>query len=345
MIQTSNRSTLRAISAAGTGLTSSGRLTRTRAARLLLVTLIAALFSVGADAGDCWVRSRALTRTSFGASAADPQYARLFRATERAEAFLRADARLNAIEGVRYQIDRTITMEDHPGGSLTASTHLRLHLPGVWKGDPGCNLDQGAADYMSRYSVSIEYNALAPILGALGATLDDGETPAAALHPAVAAAFASNGVILADADAGATSMRAVRLDGRPVIVPLTVDAHLTRWERLLVEMQATDELQALRAHRSQLASEALTRPAWVSPSALSDRIWGYAVGGAEGASPLYQVSRDLLEPNRDPGAILLVTVSVSAPSDDNDPISAALRGWIAELDDRQLASLANGAAR
>lgn len=307
--------------------------------------LLPLLGCAGSWAGGCWIDSAALTRTGFGASAARPEYARLVDATARAEAFLRNDAVLNAIADVRYQVQRSLTLADHEGGGLTASVWLRLHLPDVWKAGSGCAVDQGAADYLNRFSVGIEFNALSPVLAALGSSYEPGQLPIVVLHPDVAAEFQRTGTVEANADAGGMGMRALRADGKPVLMPLSVGEHLAYWERWLEENGAVDELEALHVHRAQLNAGDLTRQAWSSPAALADHMWGYAQASDAQASPQYQIAPDLLAPSSDPGAVRFVVVTYSTAPGDHAAIAQALKGWLAGLDNARIAHLITGAGQ
>lgn len=304
---------------------------------LVLAGLLAA--TSPAVAGDCWTTTKPLLRTGFDAPANRPEFAQLVRAGERAEALLRADPALAAIPGVRYQVDRSLTLADHEGGGLTATTRLRLHQPDVWKDGPGCSLDQGKADYFNRFSVEIGFNTLAPLLAALGANQEEGQPVVAAIAPEQASQLLEHGWLASGADAGQTAVRAARADGRPVLVPLTVGEHLARWAHLLAELGVDDELRALRAHRDGLDAATLARPAWINPTVLGERMWGYLPEATSDASALFQVAPDLLAGSGEAGTPRFVVASYSTASAPEEPIAMALQAWLEALDTPRLHAL------
>lgn len=307
----------------------------------LLVAGCLAASTIGsavALAGDCWVESRVSGEAGSGESISSPQFSRLLKATELAEAILRNDAGLAAIDGVRYQINRSISLPDTDGGPYMAETWLTLHNPDVW-GD-GCTLDQDLADYKVMYNVSITFNSTSTIEAVLGGSPEPGEPLITAFDPETGRRFMETGVL----EGAGTAFIAVRADGKPLVSPLTVEEHLAHWEhvlRIFIEQGATEmssELDALNTHRRGLSRSELSSPAWTSPGAISEKIWGYARPDDMSAVPMFKLASDIYGTASDPGAVEFAVLSYSV-ADEATPVSERLKQWLRGFDAGALSSL------
>lgn len=284
--------------------------------RAALSTLAAtlALAASPAFAGDCWVSARAASANGVG----NP-------ATEAAEQLMRADPRLNAVSGVRFQANRG-------AGASIAPVRVGLHARNVW--GPGCTLDQGRADYLTPASVTLSFNTPGDIAHALPAPPGEGGSPAFALLPQDAEIFERSGVIAYNG----AGVRLYRAGGRRAIVPFRVRDHLAFWETELERISAEGgadfadaELAKLRARRASLSAAQLEAQVAQSAEAAGESLWGYAEASDEGAMPLYQIAPELLAPASDRGAVRVVVAEYSIADGDTVP-EASLRAWLEGVD-------------
>lgn len=121
----------------------------------LVGTLLLGTLTVGTPvaAGDCWVAGVDAGDRFHAASNQELRVSLL-----QAEQVLRADSAANAIQGVRYQVHRSIDWEArHPGAPLAGTIQAYLHRPEAWAGK--CAL-VGHADDIHFAALSVNLNAL-----------------------------------------------------------------------------------------------------------------------------------------------------------------------------------------
>jgi hypothetical protein len=135
---------------------------------ITMAFLSASLLNQPAQAGDCWVGTVENPVTSFGDAATGKRYAALRQTLLKAEAAQRADAALNAIAKVRYQLHRHIGGPGYPGAPLSAESSVYLHKPDAWAGQ--CGLKPWA-DTVHFASLEVQFNTLRALEG--GAQLTD----------------------------------------------------------------------------------------------------------------------------------------------------------------------------
>lgn len=299
---------------------------------------------IEAIAGECWAPSRTDKTTGTGELLSAPKFARLNAAIEKAEGMMREDTALNAISGLRFQANPSITYLDNEHPVYTGEVWVTLNEPDVWAG-PGCNLKQGEADYFHKYAASITFNQLSDIIGNSGAQGEPGEPMIVNMQPDAIDLYKRTGVIRTVGQ----GVRAFRRDGKPVLVPLTVGEYLAMWEKRLDAMTAegagdfsAPQVNALKAHRARLSPAQLGAQVWMDGS-WSDQLWAYADGPTELGAPIYQIAPDLLQAFGDKTDINLVTVSWYGP--DGDPVSEALSDWASNFNQARALSFFNGDAR
>ena len=305
----------------------------------LLAAVLAAGFAAPAFASSCWTPTLASADNGYGLPASSPRLARLRGALDAAESLLRADPGLSAVDGFRLQARRRFGRDEQHARRDTATLWLRFHAPDTWAGE-GCTVDQGRADYFNQHAIELVFNDVAPLLRASGATGDDGEPLLVTLDPERLARFRETGLLLNVGE----GVRAFRADGRPVLLPFTVEAHLALWERRLEALVAAPggeafapQLEALRGHRdslSQAAASAQVRQPGHDPA----QLWSYAPAGDADSVPVYQVDPELLKPVTDPSAVSLLTISYYAHADD-ERLGPVLADWVAGFSPAQAARL------
>ncbi len=308
--------------------------------------ILLALFSgsLPAYAGECWAPTRAATTSGTGESLSAPKFARLTAAMQKAESLMREDRPLNAIPGLRFQANRSLTYIDNDHPTYTASVWVTLHEPDVWS-DSGCGIRQGDADYFNKRAVEVSFNQLTDIISAAAAQGEPGEPMIVNLFPEAIAAYQQTGLINTIGE----GVRAFRPDGGAILVPLTVSEYLGMWEKRLNTFIAegggefaAPQLKALQAHRATLSATQLKAQVWMDGS-YSDQLWAYAAEQTELGAPIYQVAPDLLTGFADKTAINLVTVKWYGP--DDDETTRALQDWVRNFSATQAGTLMNGGAQ
>jgi len=297
-----------------------------------------------ASAGECWAPTRAAATSGTGEPLSAPKFARLTAAMQTAETLMREDPALNAIPGLRFQANRSLTYIDNDQPTYTASVSVTLHEPDVWSG-PGCSIQQGEADYFNKRAVEINFNQLTDIIGAAAAQGEPGEPMIVNLFPEAIEAYQRTGLI----NTVGEGVRAFRPDGGPILVPLTVSDYLGMWEKRLNTFIAegggdfaSPQLQALKAHRASLSPAGLKAQVWMDGS-YSDQLWAYAAEKTELGAPIYQVAPDLLKGFADKTRVNLVTVKWYGPDDDG--ATTALRDWARNFPAQKAGMLMNGDAQ
>lgn len=308
--------------------------------------ILLALFSgsMPAHAGECWAATRASATSGTGESLAAPKFTRLVAAAQQAEALLREDPALNAIPGLRFQANRSITYIDNEQPTYTASVWVTLHEPDVWSG-PGCGIRQGEADYFNKRAVEINFNQLTDIIGAAAAQGEPGEPMIVNLFPEAIEAYQRTGVISTVGE----GVRAFRPGGGSVLVPLTVSEYLGMWEKRLNAIIAegggefaTPQLNALKAHRASLSPDQLKAQVWMDGS-YSDQLWAYSAQKTDNGAPIFQVAPDLLNGFADNTAVNLVTVTWYGP--DDDEATRALADWVRDFSPTKANALMTGGTK
>jgi len=306
----------------------------------MLLALI--LTTPSAEAGECWAPSRNNGSTGTGESRSAAKFARLNAALTKAEAMMREDAALNAIDGVRLQANPSITYIDNDQPTYTGTVWVTLNEPGVWA-ESGCGLKQGEADYFHKYAASISFNQLTDIISDAGAQGEPGEPVIANMQPEAVELFRKTGVIRTLGQ----GVHAFRPDGGQVLVPLTVGEYIDMWDKRLKAFVAdgggefaTPQLQNLRAHRASLSPAQLKAQVWMDGS-YSDQLWAHADGPTELGVPLFQIAPDLLKASADKTAVNLVTVTWYGP--DGDPVTEALADWATDFSAARAKAFFNGA--
>jgi hypothetical protein len=297
-----------------------------RSAGLTFALVLAGLQPAPAEAADCWVATRAPARTGTGEALSHQRFAGLVAAMDRAEALLRSDPVLNALPGVRLQISRHLTFIDNERPTYTASVLLALHEPAVW-GRQGCSLDQGQADYRNTRGIEIAFNQIEDVLNEASAT-EEGHI--ANLDLETLGRFRATGTIRSVGQ----GLKGFRSDGGPILVPLTVEAHLAIWETRLAAISAEGggafaepQLAELRRHRAALSPA--ERAAQVAIAANPDEtLWSYARAGEPASLPVHAVAAELLGSAADKAAIRLVTLKWYGP-DGDDALTRQLEDWVA----------------
>ncbi len=294
-----------------------------------LLALLGATFPGAALAAECWAPNNDAARTGTGEALSQPRFARLVAALDKAEQMLREDPALAAIKGLRFQIRRTITYIDNARPTYTASILLTMHEPAVW-GAKGCALDQGKADYLNNKGIEITFNQVEDIVSAISADLESGPYAAAVMSDDAAAEFRRSGMILGVGD----GLRVLRPNGKPVLEPLSVSAHLANWEARLIKIAAdggadfaNPEIAALRRHRANLTPPQLAAQVRLEGSE-GEHMWSYQTRG-DGAA-FYMLAPDVLAPARDKTEVRIAGVKWFAR--DEDPMARTLANWVANLD-------------
>lgn len=297
------------------------------------LALVLNVMGLPAVAGECWVATRAEPVSASGEPLSAPKFIHLVAASNAAEKMLHDDAALNAITGMRFQANRSITFVDNEWPTYTANTWVTLHEPDVW-GKSGCTLDQGQADYRNTRGIEISFNEVSRVLNLTGASVGEPEDPMLVLmDPQALAQFQRTGLLVQGNEAG----KVFRVDGKPIIIPYTLDEHFAFWERKLLEFSdagaddyAGPELKSLRADRSSKSQVDLSAPVWMSGEASGKKVWGYAEAGDPQGVPAFQIAPDLFAAGRDPLAINLIVVSTYSQPDDSSFV--ALRRWVGSFD-------------
>lgn len=313
--------------------------------RLLCAALAAAL-AAPALASACWTPTLAGADNGYGLPASSPRLARLSAALDATEAMLRADPGLAAIDGFRLQARRSFGRDENHARTDTATLWLRFHGPDTWAG-AGCSVDQGRADYFNQYALELVFNDIGPLLRAAGASGEEGEPLLVTLAPEALALYRETGFVRGVGE----GVRVFRADGRPALLPFSVDAHLALWERRLQAMMAepggeffAPQLEALRRHRDGL-SPALRAGQVRQPGDDPSVLWSYAPPGHADSVPVFQVDPALLRPAADPSAVSLLTVGYYSHADD-EVLAPVLARWVAGFDaDRAARLFAAGAGR
>ena len=307
-----------------------------------LATALATLLAAPAAASNCWTPTLVAPDNGYGLPASSPRLAPLRAALEAAEATLRADAALAAIDGFRLQARRSFGRDEAYGKSDTATLWLRFHGPDTWAGD-GCGVDQGRADYFNHQAIELVFDDVAPLLRASGATGEEGEPLLVTIDPAALARFRETGLLQGVGE----GVRAFRADGRPVLLPFSVGDHLALWERRLEAMVAepggeffAPQLDALRRHRDGLSAARLAGQVQV-PGEDPESLWAYSPPGHEGSVPVHQVDPALLRPS--PGTLRLLTISYYAHADD-EAMGPLLARWVEQFDPARAARLLSAGA-
>lgn len=292
--------------------------TPARSQSLAIVCLLLAATAV--QAGDCWVPTVE--------GNADQRESALYRSLLAAEAAQRADAAINAIRAVRYQVHRSISVPMHARAPRSAESYIMLHKPDGWAGD--CGL-QPWADEVHYASLTVHFNDLRSLEGQLEAGTDIAE-----LHP-----FYEPEITAYRAGFPVYENRVLVItpEGMPPFVPVTVGEYLDLWQRRLqaeqeqvrangaelandTEMQAYidrlhvtdphtaadlqasldeaahmaatgavgDEWAALQRLRASLDPETRARPVYLSAVASEPYRFGYAELGSEDARKLVKVN-------------------------------------------------------
>jgi hypothetical protein len=315
----------------------------------MLAALLLVL-AIPAAAGDCWVKTLENKVTGHGDATTGKHYAALRQALVQAEAVQRADAAINAIRNVRYQVHRYIGTAYHPGAPLSGESAIYLHKPDAWAGS--CGLKPWA-DTVHFASLEVEFNNLRALEGP-----------------------ADGGGGLADTRYFHEPEITARRDGYPVyegrvlvltagnlppLVPVTLGEYLDAWQRTLqaereqsradgqavaqdpewksyigqlrkTDPKAAAELQQsmddaarmadtgdagaesewaeLQRLRKSLGAAQRTQPVYLSADALERHRFGYARPGAEGARKLAKVNPALWAGRRSEQTVRVVTLEV-----------------------------------
>lgn len=290
--------------------------------KVLAGLLLFALSSIGpAAAGDCWLPSVD--------NAVDAREGRLQEALRAAEAAQRADAALNAIANVRYQLHRTLSMPAHPQAPASAESYVMLHKPEAWAGT--CGL-QPWADDVHFASLTVHLNSLRPLVD-----------PAAGGYDADTEFFLAPEVTAQQGGYPVYERRVLVItpDGVPPFVPVSVGEHLDAWQRRLQDErtqargdaaaladdpewrayiqnlersdpQTAAELRAsldeaarlaqdghpvlqtewdeLQRQRAALDADARRQPVYLSAASMAQYRFGYAAASEDGARPLVKVN-------------------------------------------------------
>jgi hypothetical protein len=110
---------------------------------------------------DCWAPTISQTVGSLAGTREAAGIAPLTAVLDKAESLLRADARVNALSGVRARLHRFIGHPARDGAPLMADASVWLHRrPEFW--GPKCTLIKGA-DYTHHASISAHFNQLDPL--------------------------------------------------------------------------------------------------------------------------------------------------------------------------------------
>lgn len=185
---------------------------------MAMACLAAGLLIQPAQAGDCWVGTIENPVTGFGDATTGKRYAALRQTLLKAEAAQRADASLNAIAKVRYQLHRYIGAPDHPGAPLTAKSSVYLHKPDAWAGQ--CGLKPWA-DTVHFANLEVQFNTLSALES--GAQLTN---PHFIREPEITGR--NGGYPIYE-----NRVLVLTAGGIPPFVPVTVGEYLDDWQRQL----------------------------------------------------------------------------------------------------------------
>jgi len=303
----------------------------------------ACCISAPSFAAACWAPNRQPARTGTNEALNQPRFARLIAAMDRAEAFLREDARLAGISDLRFQINRHVTYIDNDRPTYTASVTLTMHEPKVWAGSSGCGLDQGQADYHNNKGIKITFNHVEDLLNAASVDMESGPQPAAAIQLDVMGPLLEKGVIRTLGE----GQRSYLADGSSVLLPMTVGTHLSNWEARLHQLSAEGagefaqpQLDALKRHRAGLSAAQLQTQVRLGISDSQD-IWAYFTEG--GAAPMFTIAPQVIAKATDKTAVRLVTVSWFAREE--DPMALVLEDWLESLDANRIRNLISGGSQ
>lgn len=192
------------------------------------IVLFSCLLAVtwSAWAGDCWVESIENKTTGFGDATATARYAGLRGSLLKADALLKADSAINAIQNVRYQVHRYIGASYHPGAPFSGQAMAYLHKPDMWLGK--CGLRSGA-DIVHFVEIGVNLNNLRsleePAIG------DDALAATKFIHQPKHIAE-RGGYSIYEGSAG-NRILVMTAGNVPPFVPVTVGEYLDYWHRSL----------------------------------------------------------------------------------------------------------------
>lgn len=286
-----------------------------------------------ANAVDCWPEPKRQHLAVSGKLAMEV-------VLQRAGNLLRNDAALNQLPDLRLQIKSFIGYPSGDQSLPVGEVGAHGNHPEVW--GKGCSLQQGRADYVSPFNVSIHLNTLDPVFQTLA-------TPSA---------VESVGWF-APADF-TMHARGDRLHGRrvlvlshpkrPALVPLSVLEYLNFHEKKMMSeidqlkqviaiapgtpteglRRLQTELGNLQKYRKQLNPTQLALPAALGRQPEDAASWAIVSQEEKDAVTLFKPNPKLWDGAR-PGDVRVMTISVWM-NNEGDRHQAALEAWIATLD-------------
>ncbi|WP_308910271.1 hypothetical protein [Pseudokordiimonas caeni] len=286
---------------------------------------LSTILSSSASAG-CWVEER--NSVASDEVAEGVAGSRLVEATRKIADWLEKDPMLGSMPGYRQQLTIFTGYPSRDGAPYTVSIQLGFHPRDVWEGN--CGLDQGMADYQLRAAVNIQINS-SDILAFSDAAQEDSP-----LRPfPLPKQKGQNRALPIYGKEGFLLLAPV---GTDILLPYTVEDHLTEWKARLAEIAmnggaefASQQMWDIDDRLASLSGEELSQQTGYSGQSPDNPMWAYETVKGGASTPRVYLNPVLYEEGSDQGDPRFASVWLDNSTGDKE-LQAMMDKWLARTD-------------